>query len=296
MRVTKAVIPAAGLGTRLLPASKSMPKEMIPLVDRPGIQYVVEECARAGIRDVLIVTSRGKATMENHFDRSVELEERLEKSGKLDELEDVRSVADLATVHYVRQKEALGLGHAVSVARAHVGDQPFAVLLPDEIVPAPLGDEPPLLERMIEVHEREGASVVAVRRVPAERVSAYGIVAPAGEVEDDFVRVTDLVEKPAPQDAPSDLGAVGRYILGPEVFDALDRTTPGAGGEIQLTDGIKALVESPGVYAYVHRGPIYDVGKKLEYVKGSIQLALRRDDVGPQLRTWLRELVGGFED
>jgi UTP--glucose-1-phosphate uridylyltransferase len=285
------VIPAAGLGTRLLPASKSMPKEMIPLVDRPGIQYVVEECVRAGIRDVLIVTGRGKATMEDHFDRSLELEERLEKSGKAEELEEVRRVASMADVHYVRQKEALGLGHAVGTARAHVGDEPFAVLLPDEIVPSPLGDEPPLLERMIEVHEREGASVVAVRRVPPDRVSAYGIVAPEGDLVDDFVRVTDLVEKPAPADSPSDLGAVGRYILGPEVFDAIDATTPGAGGEIQLTDGIRALVDSPGVYAYLHRGPIYDVGKKLDFVKGTVQLALRRDDVGPPLKAWLRELL-----
>ena len=291
MRVRKAVIPAAGLGTRLLPASKSMPKEMIPLVDRPAIQYVVEECVRAGIRDILVVTGRGKATMEDHFDRSLELEERLEKSGKAEELEEVRNVAAMADVHYVRQKEALGLGHAVGVARAHVGDEPFAVLLPDEIVPAPLGDEPPLLERMAEVHEHDGVSVVAVRRVPRENVSAYGIVAPVGEIVDDFVKVSDLVEKPTQAEAPSDLGAVGRYILGPEVFDAIEATQPGAGGEIQLTDGIRALVESPGVYAYVHRGPIYDVGKRLDYVKGTVQLALRREDLGPQLEAWLRELL-----
>ena len=295
MRVRKAVIPAAGLGTRLLPASKSMPKEMIPLVDRPGIQYVIEECVRAGIRDVLVVTSRGKATMEDHFDRALELEERLEKSGKLEELEEVRGVAGLASVHYVRQKEALGLGHAVAAARAHVGDEPFAVLLPDEIVPAPLGDEPPLLERMIDVHERDGVSVVAVRRVPEDRVSAYGIAAPAGELRDDFVPVSAFVEKPSPADAPSDLAAVGRYILAPEVFDALDAAAPSVGGEIQLADGISALIGSPGVHAYVHRGPIYDVGKKLDYMKGSIQLALRRDDVGPPLKSWLRELLGGLD-
>lgn len=293
MRVRKAVIPAAGLGTRLLPASKSLPKEMIPLVDRPGIQYVVEECARAGIRDVLVITSRGKATMEDHFDRSLELEERLEKSGKRDELDEVRAVAAIADVHYVRQKEALGLGHAVAAARAHVGDEPFAVLLPDEIVPAPRGDEPPLLERMIDVQEREGVSVVAVRRVPEDRVSAYGIVSPAGELRDDFVPISDIVEKPSAADAPSDLAAVGRYVLAPQVFDALDAAAPTVGGEIQLADGIRALVDSPGVHAYVHRGPIYDVGKKLDYVKGTIQLALRRDDVGPPLEAWLRELLSG---
>jgi UTP--glucose-1-phosphate uridylyltransferase len=197
----------------------------------------------------------------------------------------------MADVHYVRQKEALGLGHAVGVARAHVGDEPFAVLLPDEIVPAPLGDEPPLLERMAEVHERDGVSVVAVRRVPQEDVSAYGIVATEGEIVDDFVKVSDLVEKPSQAEAPSDLGAVGRYILGPEVFDAIEATQPGAGGEIQLTDGIRALVDSPGVYAYVHRGPIYDVGKRLDYVKGTVQLALRREDLGPKLEAWLRELL-----
>lgn len=293
MRVRKAVIPAAGLGTRLLPASKSLPKEMIPLVDRPGIQYVVEECARAGIHDVLVITSRGKATLEDHFDRALELEERLEKSGKLEELEEVRGVAGIADVHYVRQKETLGLGHAVAQARAHVGDEPFAVLLPDEIVPAPLGDEPALLERMVEAHERDGVSVVAVRRVPPDRVSAYGIVAPAGELQDDFVPISDIVEKPSQADAPSDLGAVGRYILGPEVFDALDAAAPSVGGEIQLADGIRALLETPGVHAYVHRGPIYDVGKKLDYLKGTIQLALRREDVGPSLEAWLRELLEG---
>jgi UTP--glucose-1-phosphate uridylyltransferase len=291
VRVRKAVIPAAGLGTRLLPASKSLPKEMIPLVDRPGIQYVVEECARAGIRDVLVVTGRGKATMEDHFDRALELEERLEKSGKRDELDEVRGVAGIADVHYVRQKEALGLGHAVAQARAHVGDEPFAVLLPDEIVPAPQGDEPPLLERMIDAHERDGVSVVAVRRVPPDRVSFYGIVAPAGELRDDFVPISAIVEKPPQADAPSDLGAVGRYILGPQVFDALDAASPTVGGEIQLADGISALIDSPGVHAYVHRGPIYDVGKKLDYLKGTIQLALRRDDVGPPLKAWLRELL-----
>ncbi|MDQ4125113.1 MAG: UTP--glucose-1-phosphate uridylyltransferase [Actinomycetota bacterium] len=295
MRVRKAVIPAAGLGTRLLPASKSLPKEMIPLVDRPGIQYVVEECARAGIRDVLVITSRGKATMEDHFDRSLELEERLEKSGKRDELDEVRAVAGIANVHYVRQKEALGLGHAVAAARSFVGDEPFAVLLPDEIVPAPLGDEPPLLERMIDAHERDGVSVIAVRRVPPDRVSAYGIVAPAGDLRDDFVPISDIVEKPAAADAPSDLAAVGRYLLAPEVFDALDEAAPSVGGEIQLADGIRALVDSPGVYAYAHRGPIYDVGKKLDYVKGTIQLALRRDDVGPALKSWLRELLADAE-
>ena len=295
MKVRKAVIPAAGLGTRLLPASKSLPKEMIPLVDKPGIQYVVEEAVLAGIRDVLIVTGRGKATMENHFDRSFELEERLEKSGKTEELEAVRGVAELAAVHYVRQKEALGLGHAVNVARAHVGDEPFAVLLPDEIVPPPLGDEPLLLERMIASFEADGASVVAVRRVPREKVSFYGIVAPSGEVVDDIVDVSDLVEKPAVDESPSDLAAVGRYVFGPELFDALDETEPGVGGEIQLTDGIRKLVGDPGVRAYVHRGPIYDVGKKLDYMKGSIQLALRRDDVGPELREWLRNLLAGSD-
>lgn len=291
MRVRKAVIPAAGYGTRLLPASKSLPKEMIPLVDRPGIQYVVEECARAGIHDVLVVTSRGKATMEDHFDRSLGLEARLEKTGKAEELETVRAVTELADVHYVRQKEALGLGHAVAVARSHVGDEPFALLLPDEIVPPPIGDEPPLLERMLEVHEREGVGVIAVRRVPRDRVSAYGVVAPKGEMRDDFVPISAIVEKPPAEEAPSDLAAVGRYILGPEVFDELDKAPPGAGGEIQLADGMDRLIQSPGVWAYLHRGPIYDVGKKLDYVKGTIQLALRRDDVGPPLKAWLRELL-----
>jgi UTP--glucose-1-phosphate uridylyltransferase len=291
----KGIVLAGGTATRLYPLTIVTNKHLLPIYDRPMIYYPVECLLTAGIRDVLIVTGRGKSTMEDHFDRALELEERLEKTGKLDELDEVRGVAELADVHYVRQKEALGLGHAVAAARAHVGNEPFAVLLPDEIVPAPLADEPPLLGRMIDMHERDGAGVVAVRRVPSDRVSAYGIVAPSGELRDDFVPISDIVEKPAAPDAPSDLAAVGRYLLAPEVFDALDAAAPSVGGEIQLADGIRALVDTPGVYAYVHRGPIYDVGKKLDYVTGSIQLALRRDDVGPLLKAWLRELAQGWD-
>ncbi len=290
MAIRKAVVPAAGLGTRLLPASKALPKEMIPVVDRPGIQYVVEEAVRAGITDVLIVTGRGKSVMEDHFDRAVELEARLEQSGKLEELDVVRSVADLADVHYVRQKEALGLGHAVSVARAHVGDDPFAVLLPDEIVPPPLRDEPALLERMVAAYEEHDASVVAVREVDPDQVSAYGVVAPAGEVLGDVVPISDFVEKPSVAAAPSNLAATGRYVLSPRIFGALDRTKPGAGNEIQLTDAIGLLLEEEEVYAYIHRGPIFDVGRKLDHLKASIEIALRRDDTGPLLREWLVDL------
>lgn len=291
MSVRKAVIPAAGLGTRFLPATKSLPKEMIPIVDRPGIQYAVEEAARAGIEDVIIVTGRGKTTMEDHFDRAPELERRLQKSNKIEELAAVRAVENLAEIHYIRQREALGLGHAVGMARAHVGSEAFAVILPDEVVPEPIEGEPPLLERMIEAYEQHGASVVAVQEIARDEVSAYGVVAPAEDVSGDLVRISDFVEKPQPQDAPSNLRSMGRYVLGPEVFDALEATEPGVGNEIQLTDAIKRLVGSTEVYAYIHGGPTFDVGKKLDFLKTTIELALRRDDIGKPFADWLTERV-----
>jgi UTP--glucose-1-phosphate uridylyltransferase len=290
MTVRKAVIPAAGLGTRFLPATKSQPKEMIPVVDKPGIQYVVEEAVRAGLDDVLIVTSRGKITVEDHFDRSLELEHHLQDVGKLEELEEVRRVADLADVHFVRQKEPLGFGHAVSVARHHVAGQSFVVMVGDEIVPERRGEEPLLVERMIELYEERGASVIAVMDVPREDISAYGVVA-GEEVGPDLVRVRDMVEKPAPEDAPSTLGSRGRYVFTPDIFGALDRTKEGVGGEIQLTDAIKILAQEREVYAYVHHGPMFDVGKKLEYLQASIELTLRRDDLAKPFTDYLLELA-----
>lgn len=289
MTVTKAVIPAAGLGTRFLPATKVIPKEMLHVVDRPAIQYAVEEAARSGIEDILLITSRGKNIMEDHFDLTPELESALEAKGKQEELKMVRSLSDLAAVHSVRQKEPLGLGHAILMARDHVGDEPFAVLLPDEIVPEPRGDEVSLLARMIEVFEERDSPVVAVKKVAREQVSSYGIVAP-GKAEGDVVEISDFVEKPAVDEAPSDLASVGRYILTTSVLDALETTQPGAGGEIQVTDGIKAVAEASGAFAYVYAGPIFDVGRKLDHLKATVLLALRRDDLSNDVRSFIDDL------
>jgi len=291
----KAVIPAAGLGTRFLPASKSQPKEMIPIVDKPGIQYAVEEAVRAGLDDILIVTSRQKSSIEDHFDHSPELERRLEETGKHDELEDVRRIAELADVHYVRQKEPLGFGHAVLIARAHVGGEPFAVMVPDEIVPEPRGDEQSLMEGMIEVFERRDASVLAVHEVPHEEISSYGAIAPE-VIDGNVARISDIIEKPAVEDAPSDFAACGRYVFTPAIFDALARTTPGVGGEIQLTDAIRLLAKEGAVYAYIHDGPILDVGKKLDYLRATVELALRRDDLAKPFKDYLLQLVERLED
>jgi UTP--glucose-1-phosphate uridylyltransferase len=295
MTVRKAVIPAAGLGTRFLPATKSQPKEMIPVVDKPGIQYVVEEAVRAGLTDILIVTSRGKITVEDHFDRSLELERHLEVAGKEEELEEVKRIAELADIYFVRQKEPLGFGHAVAVARSHVGDEPFAVLTGDEMVPEARGEEPLLVERLIEIYGERNASVVAVVDVPRVEVSAYGVVDAEDIGEPDVFRLRDMVEKPDPADAPSTLASRGRYVFTPDIFDALDRTTEGVGGEIQLTDAIRLLAKEHDVFAYVHDGPMYDVGKKLDYLKATVELALRRDDLADALRDYLREVVGRYE-
>ena len=290
MKVTKAVIAAAGLGTRFLPATKALPKEMIPVVDRPGIQYAVEEVVRAGIKDVLIITSRGKASLEDHFDFAPDLERQLEAKGKTAELEEVRRLSRMAHVHSVRQKEPLGFGHAILQAREHVAGEACVVMVPDEVVPTPLGDEPSLVGRMMEIYEEHERSVVAVRQVPHEEVSSYGVIDPEW-IEGDVAKIRRFVEKPPVDEAPSDLASVGRYVLAPGIFDALAATDPGHGGEIQLTDGIQRLVESEGAYGYIHNGPIYDVGRKLDFLKASIQLALRREDLAAPLEAWLRELL-----
>lgn len=291
MTVRKAVIPAAGLGTRFLPASKAQPKEMIAVVDKPGIQYVVEEAVRAGLDDILIVTSRNKSSVEDHFDRSLELERHLEEAGKDEQLAEVRAIPDLAQIHYVRQKEPLGFGHAVFVARQHVGDEPFAVMVPDEIVPAPKDGEVDLMPKMLEVYERHGnKSVVAVVEVPKEEAIAYGLVAPDW-VEEGVARITDMIEKPSVEEAPSNLASRGRYVFTPQIFDALERTAAGVGDEIQLTDGIKILAEEQGAFAYVFDGKIMDVGKKLDYLKATVELALRRDDLAGAFKSYLKEMV-----
>ena len=285
MAVRTAVIPAAGFGTRFLPATKAQPKEMLPIVDRPTIQYQVEEAVRAGIDDILIVTAMGKRSLEDHFDRNVELETFLENKGKKKQLDEILSISELAQFHYVRQKEQLGLGHAVLTARRHVGPEPFVVMLGDDII-----WEEPLLENMIAAHERLGCSVVAVMDVDPSEVSSYGIVDPERR-DGPLVKMRGFVEKPPVGKAPSTLAAIGRYVLSPEIFDALDNTLPGAGGEIQLTDGISRLLSEQPVYAYVYDGVRFDIGKKLDFLRANIELALFRDDVGPELREVLRDIV-----
>jgi UTP--glucose-1-phosphate uridylyltransferase len=286
MTVSKAVIPAAGLGTRFLPATKSQPKEMIPVVDKPGIQYVVEEAVRAGIPDILIISGRGKRSIEDHFDRSFELEYYLESKGKQEELEQIRNLSGLATIHYIRQRDPLGLGHAVAVSEPHVGREPFAVLLGDDI----MAETNPLLARMLEIHERYGRSVIAVQEVPRSDINLYGSIQPEW-AEDDLARVVSIVEKPPPDEAPSNLAAIGRYILTPEIFDALRRTGPGRGGEIQLTDAINILAQEQAVYALIFEGGRYDIGNKLDYLKATVELAIDREDVGHDFRTFLADLV-----
>ena len=290
MPVRKAIIPAAGLGTRFLPATKSQPKEMLPVIDKPGIQYVVEESVRAGLDDIVIVTGRVKGSLEDHFDRSLELEAHLESAGKEEELATIREIAGLADLFFVRQKEPLGFGHAVLSGRAHVSDAPFAVMVGDEIVPEPTTGEDELLERMIEIFDERGGSVIAVQEVPEADVPSYGCIA-YEDVGESVVRVTDMVEKPNPADAPSRLASRGRYIFEPQLFDCIERTSAGVGGEIQLTDAIKLLAEERDVYAYVHRGPIYDVGKKMSLLRATLELALRRDDLAQSVRDLIAEIA-----
>ena len=286
MKVQKAVIPAAGLGTRFLPATKAQPKEMLPVVDKPAIQYVVEEAVRTGITDILIVTGRGKRTLEDHFDRSFELEHYLEASGKHEEVKAVREISEMASIHYIRQANPAGLGDAVAHAEHHVGGEPFAVLLGDDIVA--VGE--PLLERMINVYERYGRSVLAVQEVRREDIHLYGAVKPEW-VEDDLARVVDIVEKPPPEEAPSNLAAIGRYVLTPEIFDAIRETTPDAGGEVQLTDALRLLAREQAVYAFRFENGRYDIGKKLDYLRATVEMAVEREDLGPGFRAFLSDLV-----
>lgn len=289
IKVRKAVIPAAGMGTRFLPATKAMPKEMLALVDKPIIQYGVEEALAAGCDQVIIVTSRGKQSIEDHFDVSYELEKVLEDRGKTDLLRMVRQISDMVHVGYVRQKEALGLGHAVLTARELVGNEPFAVLLPDDVIDAPV----PCLKQMIEVFEETQSSVIAAQVVEGEAISAYGVldVKPiASQFKGKLFEIQNMVEKPALKDAPSDLAIIGRYILTPAIFESLSKTTRGSGGEIQLTDGIKSLLKTEKVYAYVFEGKRHDTGDKLGFLKATVELALKREDLGGQFRQHLKTL------
>jgi UTP--glucose-1-phosphate uridylyltransferase len=285
-KVRKAVIPAAGLGTRFLPATKSQPKEMLPVIDKPTIQYVVEEAVRAGISDILVITGRGKRAIEDHFDRNFELEFYLEQGKKDDLLDEVQSISEMADIHYIRQRDPLGLGHAISVARQHVGSEPFAVLLGDDI----MVDDARLLRSMLGVYERYGRSVVAVLEVAREDISNYGSIA-FEDVEENLVRVRTIVEKPRPEEAPSNLAVIGRYVFTPEIFEALDRITPGAGGELQLTDAIGLLLESQTVFGYTFESGRYDIGKKIDFLRATVELALDRPDLGPEFKLFLADLV-----
>lgn len=291
--VTKVVIPAAGLGTRFLPATKALPKEMLPVVDKPVIQYVVEEAVRAGLDDVLFVTGRNKNALENHFDRATELEATLIKKGDVNRLAEVKRSSGLANIHYTRQGDPLGLGHAVLRARAHVGDEPFAVLLGDDII----DDRDHLLERMVDVQSALQTTVVALMEVPESQAHLYGIATVEPTEHDDVVRVTGLVEKPEAGTAPSNLAVVGRYVIRPEVFDVLERTEPGKGGEIQLTDALLELAgdeAAGGVHGVVFRGRRYDTGDRLDYIKANVLLASEREDIGPELQDWLKQFVAGL--
>src|SRR5437879_298142 len=289
-RVRKAVLPAAGLGTRFLPATKAQPKEMLAVVDKPQIQYVAEECVASGIEHIIIVTGRGKSSIEDHFDASPFLEDFLEKHGKKQQAKLVRDIADMVQVSYTRQKEPLGLGHAVLVARDLVGDEPFAVLLGDVLIPG----ENPATKQLIEVYQATAVGAIAVEEVPREKTNLYGIV--AGEVEkgtrfgERLLRIRDLVEKPRPEKAPSNLAITGRYVLPAAVFDCLARTKPGAGNEIQLTDALRILAREHGLWAYIYEGISYDAGDKLGFLKATVEIALQNPEFGPAFRSYLKTL------
>ena len=288
MRVRKAVIPAAGLGTRFLPATKSTPKEMLPLVDKPGIQYVVEEAVRAGSTDILIVTGRSKKSVEDHFDRSPELEASLERSGKDAVAKQMRAIAEMADIHFVRQHEPRGLGHAVGMACQHVGDEAFVVLLPDDL----MAPEATLLTDMVDAHERTGGSVVALKRFGPGEISSYGVVAPHGAVDDaGLVEILDMVEKPRPAEAPSDLAIMGRYLLTPAIFGAIANLTPGAGGELQLTDAMRALLGHEPFHGLTFETGRYDTGNKLDWLRATVEVALRHPELGADFRAVLAEIV-----
>ncbi|MEE8601732.1 UTP--glucose-1-phosphate uridylyltransferase GalU [Euzebya tangerina] len=293
MRARKAVIPAAGLGTRFLPATKAQPKEMLPLVDKPAIQYVVEEAVRAGLDDILMVTGRGKRALEDHFDHAIELERQLAATGKESLLAAVQAVTNLALMHYVRQGKPLGLGHAIGCARHHVGDEPFAVLLGDDL----LGEDEKLLSQMVDVCEESERTVIAVMEFGDDALSKYGVVAAEPDPDMEGVyQVTDLVEKPGKANAPSNLCIIGRYVLTPDIFDHIASTKPGRGGEIQLTDAMRAQAREKPIRAIKFDGTRYDVGLKSDYLRATVQLAVQRDDLGPGFVAFLREFMAGIDD
>ncbi|MGL5417377.1 MAG: UTP--glucose-1-phosphate uridylyltransferase GalU [Clostridium sp.] len=285
-KVKKAIIPAAGLGTRFLPATKAQPKEMLPIVDKPTIQYIIEEAIASGIEEILIITGRSKKCIEDHFDRSVELELELAKGGKDELLEIVNGISNMVDIHYIRQKEPKGLGHAINCARTFVGDEPFAILLGDDIV---YNDEKPCLKQLIECYDEYKTSVLGVQTVDAENVNKYGIV-DGIEIEDRVMKVKGLVEKPNRDEAPSNVAILGRYIVTPRIFDILNDTKPGKGGEIQLTDALLTLIGEEAMYAYNFQGRRYDVGDKQGFLEATIEYALRREDLKDGFKSYLKEL------
>ncbi|MHA6534497.1 UTP--glucose-1-phosphate uridylyltransferase GalU [Paenibacillus sp. BAC0078] len=291
MKIRKAVIPAAGLGTRFLPATKAQPKEMLPIVDKPAIQYIVEEAVRSGIESIIIVTGRNKKSIEDHFDKSVELEQTLLDKGKMDLLREVQGISALASIHYIRQKEPLGLGHAILCAEQFIGDEPFAVLLGDDIMVS----EPPALSQMMKLYEQSEQTIVGVQQVPRSEVGKYGIIASGGSVKGVHV-VSGLVEKPAPQAAPSTNAIMGRYILQPSIFSVLSRLERGAGGEYQLTDALHEVCRSEGLLALDLQGKRYDIGDKFGYIQATLEMGLQREELRPLLLPYLRELLGSLGD
>jgi len=287
MKVRKAVIPAAGLGTRFLPATKALPKEMIPIVDKPAIQYIVEEIVNSGIEDILIITGRGKRAIEDHFDKSFELNTTLKEQDRLSLLETLENIEKLADIHYLRQKEALGTGHAILKAKDHIGDEPFAVLFGDDLVRSQV----PCIKQLINLYEKYNSSIVAVQEIPPEKVSNYGVI--QGKMINDVYLVEGMVEKPEPGKAPSNLALLGRYIFEPGIFEALEKTPPAPNGELQLTDAIKGLIKSKAIYAHRIQGKWFTVGDRLEYLKTMVAFALERADIGPEFETYLRGLFSG---
>lgn len=286
MTIKKAIIPAAGLGTRFLPATKALPKEMLPIVDKPAIQYIVEEAIDSGIEDIIIVTGRHKRAIEDHFDKSVELEMMLEENGKNDLLKIVQTVSNLVDVHYIRQKQPLGLGHAVHCARKFIGHEPFALLLGDDIIDS----TPPCLKQMIDLYDEAKTSIIAVQEVPRDEVNRYGIISPADKAGS-FDYIEDLIEKPDVEQAPSNLAVIGRYIIEPEIFDILEKLPPGRGNEIQLTDALRVLNRNHRMVAFKQTGRRYDTGDKLGYIEATIEFALKRPDLAPELKSYLSKLM-----
>ena len=286
-RIRKAIIPAAGLGTRFLPATKAQPKEMLPIVDKPTIQYIIEEAIASGIEEILIITGRSKKSIEDHFDRSVELELELSKAGKDEMLEMVHDISEMVDIHYIRQKEPKGLGHAIHCAKAFVGDEPFAILLGDDIV---YNDEKPCLKQLIDCYDEYKTSILGVQTVPEENVSKYGIV-DGIEIEDRVCKVKGLVEKPSVEDAPSNVAILGRYIVTPKIFEILERTKPGKGNEIQLTDALLELINEEAMYAYNFEGRRYDVGDKLGFLEATVEYALRRENLKEEFTDYLKHIL-----